>query len=845
MRRRHGVAARPLGRVSQRRPSPSRIALACGCSALALAARPAQAEPFPPLQYFAPSASSSGSVPTAVELEAPNLITAISEAKQTVNGTLEYDNIPEGSEITLITTYARLVAGTQSTYRVEFQVLYAPPNKADPVFAEVSLPDGDVVANAFSDNLTVVGRYASNTDRPSSALPNAPPFGAFEWTPSGGLQPLPFAYALGISADGSVIVGGTSTNGIFDYNQVQQGATPGNGHAVRYTAALGAVDLGALNGPTGQSVAVGTSADGAVVVGNSSRDTGFVNIDPAFNPNFPVIAHLVTTTDAVRWDVTNATMGAFTTTDLGHLPDRERVDSLPDQYADLGYSAATAVSADGSTVVGFGNAANPDGSNPYPQPHALLWARGGSGAQDLGVLPNLTSSKATAVSGDGAIVVGYAYGAVGFDPVTMQQVVYEGPNSAGISSETRAFRWTTATGMRDLNTLLTNAGVSLGGGVLLTATAISADGSLIAGQAVAAGAPGNSNVAGYVARYIDAAVAAPPAPPTTPTTPTPPTTPTTPTTPTEPTTPTGPTTPIAGLTTPASVQASVDQLARARTRLLVQSRGFLSPITDDADPFLAPTQAHAFVAGDDVNGGFRGRLNGPKDLTLLGGVSWGSQSYGSVRENGVTSGTVALRWAPALFRGSRPFLEAGYSASHGDGVKFARTYANGDGEATGVGGSSTNASEVYGRAGWVWTPAPADQFGVYAEYGRQRQSFAAYVEPLSTGNPFEAHVAGDQARQDVARAGLRYSHDPLHGLTWGLNAAVGHGFDADPGLEVAIPGVGALTPQSASGPTWFEYTARLGYGLGERVTVGAFVTGVAGAVVGSHARPGLDVRLRF
>ena len=110
-----------------------------------------------------------------------------------------------------------------------------------------------------------------------------------------------------------------------------------------------------------------------------------------------------------------------------------------------------------------------------------------------------------------------------------------------------------------------------------------------------------------------------------------------------------------------------------------------------------------------------------------------------------------------MFRRSRPFLEAGYFASHGDAVRFTRTYGNGDAEATGVGGSSTNASEVYRRAGWIWTTAPADQLGVYAEYGRQRQSIAAYVEPLTTDNPFEAHVAGDQARQNVARAGLRYN----------------------------------------------------------------------------------------
>jgi probable HAF family extracellular repeat protein len=107
-----------------------------------------------------------------------------------------------------------------------------------------------------------------------------------------------------------------------------------------------------------------------------------------------------------------------------------------------GSSWASAVSADGSVVVGAA-------FNAAGQKRAFRWTAAG-GMQDLGTLGG-RESEAQGVSADGSVVVGVA------------------ENAAG---QLRAFRWTEAGGMQDLGTL---------GGSGSAATGVSADGSVVVG----------------------------------------------------------------------------------------------------------------------------------------------------------------------------------------------------------------------------------------------------------------------------------------------------------------------------------------------------------------------------
>jgi probable HAF family extracellular repeat protein len=135
-----------------------------------------------------------------------------------------------------------------------------------------------------------------------------------------GLGDLPgglfWSSAHGVSADGSVVVGGSSSASGLE--------------AFRWTEAGGMVGLGDLGGGAFGSLALGVSADGTVVVGYGRS---------AFSPFF----------DAFIWDATNGMRSLF--------------DVLTGEFGlDLtGWTltAATAVSTDGLTFVGYGT--NPQG----------------------------------------------------------------------------------------------------------------------------------------------------------------------------------------------------------------------------------------------------------------------------------------------------------------------------------------------------------------------------------------------------------------------------------------------------------------------------------------------------
>lgn len=287
---------------------------------------------------------------------------------------------------------------------------------------------------------------------------NGTPYHAFRWTEATGpvdlgtLDPPNNATrsssAQATSDDCNVIVGYSDTTSTFIW------------HAFRWTAAGGMVDLAPPGGPTRQSRAFGVSADGSVVVGDAEfADTasfsGFRN-------------------GAYRWSG-----GSFQA--LGALT--------------AGYpSLATAISADGATIVGTASLST---SPTTTGQQAFRWTQA-TGMVSLGTLPGVTNAMATGVSDNGGVIVGNT---------STAGATLGHSGSLGFDRGSGTFRWTAASGMRDLRELLVDAGVNMTGIALLSVTGMSTDGQWITGEATTPATSGGERV-GYIVQYCDDAIGA-------------------------------------------------------------------------------------------------------------------------------------------------------------------------------------------------------------------------------------------------------------------------------------------------------------------------------------------------
>lgn len=160
-------------------------------------------------------------------------------------------------------------------------------------------------------------------------------------------------------------------------------------------------------------------------------------------------------------------------------------------------SRAWGVSGDGQVVVGAAFFA----SQGFPEARAVRWI--GGTIQQLGAIAGYQRSWASAASRDGSVVMGYAYPDdltgpsisirwVNGQPQNLGWLPQNSPDGSiayGVSgdgaivvgnSDGRAYRWTQATGMQDLNTVY--ASLLGDGSRLYSAQAISPDGRFIVGR---------------------------------------------------------------------------------------------------------------------------------------------------------------------------------------------------------------------------------------------------------------------------------------------------------------------------------------------------------------------------
>ncbi|RRW89207.1 hypothetical protein [Pandoraea apista] len=626
---------------------------------------------------------------------------------------------------------------------------------------------------------------------------------AFRWTSATGMQSLgtlggSTSSATAVSADGAVVVGISDTTTAF------------NSHAFRWTASGGMADLGTLGGPNSNAYAV--SADGSVVVG-AALTSGNV-------------------TRAFRWTSSTAMQ------DLGAL--------------DGGSSSASAVSADGTVVAGqatsIGNGLrvfrwtsatgmkdigtlggdntyfygmNADGSvlvggaalSGPPVIHAFRWAST-TGMVDLGTLGGLQST-ASAVNANGSVVVGLA---------------------ETTNGDSHVFRWTSATGIQDLQVLLANAGVRTYGVTLSGIPRLSSNGQYIVADG--SGPATNGVVQAYLVRYIDATVSTPPA--------TEPGTPQDPAgTPGAAPSPIPPAPPvIAGITTPASVQASANQVGKARQTVMGQMHGFADQMLGEGSLSGAPSGVSAFGSVGSLAAGITGHVN-LAPFELVAGLGYASERYSDTEMKGAFTAAAKLRYTYRFDDRIGWFGEAGGFYSPDSNYRFSRQYANGTSTATGSGSASGRQAYGFARLGVLINVSANDQLTQSLEIGRQVLHTGSYGEVLSPANPFEANMQASSSTMNVFKLRAKWAHALTSSIDAAIWGAWAHGFGYRDSSQLNVGGVGALSPQVPDRLNWMEYGARLGYQVNKKAKVSAFVNGVTGADIGSRAHVGVNLEMFF
>src|SRR5262249_11692032 len=144
-------------------------------------------------------------------------------------------------------------------------------------------------------------------------------------------------------------------------------------------------------------------------------------------------------------------------------------------------------------------------------------------------------------------------------------------------------------------------------------------------------------------------------------------------------TPTPPATP-AGVTTPASVQASIEQLSAGHTNLMVHQHAYAMRALGGDQPLTACDTVEAYGSGNSGTSGGAAGLIGRRTvgdgLCLMGGLSWQSAGFNHVIVDDTVVIAGALRKAFQPMMRLQPFAEIGGWYAGNSNLTFTRSYIN-------------------------------------------------------------------------------------------------------------------------------------------------------------------------
>ncbi len=345
--------------------------------------------------------------------------------------------------------------------------------------------------------------------------------------------------------------------------------------------------------------------------------------------------------------------------------------------------------------------------------------------------------------------------------------------------------------MKDLNNVLTKAGVDMTDITLLTATTVSQSGQYIGGAAIFPDTAGGDTT-GYLARYCDDATDGPC---------------------------------VDGFTTPSSVATSFADVAQQQSSVANNVGGTADGLLGFNQPVGGGSELGGFGAAGSFTLGTSGRWDLTSNTTLIGGIAFTQQSYSGVDVTSAGLAAAGLRYTTPRGHDLAAFIEGGGWLAPAMDLTFSRTYANGAGTATGTGSTNGFMGDVYARAGVVWTPKPTREIALSATVGHTWLNVAGYAEAGSASNPFPATFSDRSAGASFVKVQVQWTEALTPKWDMTLSGAIGRTFGSSGPLAASVTGVGAASVTPAE-YTFEEYGARLGYKLNARDTIDVFAFGV-------------------
>ena len=298
-------------------------------------------------------------------------------------------------------------------------------------------------------------------------------------------------------------------------------------------------------------------------------------------------------------------------------------------------------------------------------------------------------------------------------------------------------------------------------------------------------------------------------------------------------------------TTDAQMASSVNSVARAQQQALITGRVLSSILLGATEQVNCSNCSSGFGSIGSYALGAHGRTSITPELTLMGGFSYDEYTAPGITVTNAPTFAGSLTYDPINFGRSRPFFEIGGGFVPFEQVRYTRTYPNGDVIAQGEGNAINRSIGLFGRVGWVDRVTPIDEAAIYTDLSRSWLVAGGYTEGSSGNNPFPATVSTGLEALDVARFGAQYTH--LFGGRFEANVsgAVAYGFNATNGSQWNIADFGVISPYQIGNSVWYEWGARVGYRVGERMVVDAFILGTYGGVIGTTVHGGVGLRYLF